>query len=552
MTEPLPPTVSAHLARATAFEAETQTNLLQLVLASMVEGVVVADSNGQFVLFNRAAEDILGVGLTDAPLEQWTAQYGCFLPDTVTPFPPHDLPLARALAGEPLVEGEIFIRHAGRPRGVWLSVNATPLRDAHGTVRGAVAAFRDNTRHKRAEQRLAAQYAVTRVLAEEATLAEATPRLLQAIGDAIGWEVGALWTVDEQIQQLRCLEVWQRAGVSADAFAVQTRAATVKCGEGLLGQVWEGRAPAYREDVTQEPLFYRAPAAAEDGLHGGCMFPIEFQNRFLAVLEFYTRQRHTPDEEARQLVGSLGSQIGQFLERKRSAEDLSRAAAELTRSNEELQQFAYVVSHDLREPLRMVAGFCRLLQRRYRGQLDKDADEFIQFAVDGTERMEKLITDLLAYSRVGTRGQTLAPTDANVVYEQALANLAAATAETGAVVTRDPLPTVEADPSQLGQLLQNLLANALKFHGPGTPRIHVTARRQGPQWLFSVADNGIGIEAADLERVFGVFERGHPRAQYPGTGIGLAICKRIVERHGGRIWAESTPGQGAVFYFTLA
>ncbi len=232
-------------------------------------------------------------------------------------------------------------------------------------------------------------------------------------------------------------------------------------------------------------------------------------------------------------------------------ETLRIQTAELVRSNRDLEQFAYVASHDLQEPLRMVSSYTQLLARRYKGRLDADADEFIAFAVDGAKRMQRLINDLLAYSRVGTRGEEFEPTDCTTALDQALLNLKAAVAESGAVVTRDPLPTVPADPRQFGQLLQNLVGNALKYHGHESPRVHVSAEQKGTEWVFSVRDNGIGIDPKYAERVFVLFQRLHNREQYSGTGIGLAICKKIVERHDGRIWVESQLGSGATFYFTI-
>ncbi len=238
-------------------------------------------------------------------------------------------------------------------------------------------------------------------------------------------------------------------------------------------------------------------------------------------------------------------------ERRRTEQRLAQYAGELARSNAELEQFAYVASHDLQEPLRMVASFTQLLARRYRGRLEKDADEFIGFAVDGATRMQALINDLLAYSRVGTRGKPFAPTDCGAVLQMALDNLARSVLESGAVITHDPLPTVWGDAVQLTQVFQNLIANAVKFRGQETPRIHVSAKRQGSQWVFAVRDNGIGIDPDQQERIFMIFQRLHHRSEYPGTGIGLAICKKILERHGGRIWVESKPDEGATFYFSL-
>ena len=234
-----------------------------------------------------------------------------------------------------------------------------------------------------------------------------------------------------------------------------------------------------------------------------------------------------------------------------SRKALEESIAELARSNADLQQFAYVASHDLKEPLRMVASYTQLLARRYKGKLDSDADEFIRYAVDGANRMQWLINDLLAYSRVTSQEQVFEEVDCTKVLEEVMSNLQLSIEESRAVVTHDPLPTVMADGGQLGQLFQNLIANAITFHGEEPPAVHVSAERKANEWLFSVRDNGVGLDPQYAERIFVIFQRLHDREEYPGTGIGLAICKKVVERHGGRIWVVSQVGQGATFYFTL-
>ena len=231
--------------------------------------------------------------------------------------------------------------------------------------------------------------------------------------------------------------------------------------------------------------------------------------------------------------------------------ELHRALAELHRSNQELEQFAYMVSHDLQEPLRMVASYTQLLERRYKNQLDANAREFIGYAVEGAERMQGFIQDILQYSRVGTHGRPFERLQVGHVVRQALDNLRVAIEEQGAQVVCGPLPDLDGDPVQLGQLFQNLIGNALKFSGPEPVRIEIAAAWREGVWEFVVRDNGIGIQPEDFERVFIIFQRLHARQEYQGSGIGLAICKRIVERHGGRIWVESEPGKGSAFYFTL-
>ena len=224
---------------------------------------------------------------------------------------------------------------------------------------------------------------------------------------------------------------------------------------------------------------------------------------------------------------------------------------ELRRSNADLEQFAYVASHDLQEPLRMVASYMQLLDRRYGDKLGQDAQDFIGFAVDGAQRMQRLIDDLLAYSRIGIRGVPFEPTDSEVAFNRAMGNLEVSIEETGADVTHEPLPTVIGDSGQLVQLFQNLIGNGIKFSGSDVPEVRVDAVPVEAGWQFSVSDNGIGIDSQYSERIFELFRRLHGRDEYPGTGIGLAICKKIVQRHGGTISVASEPGMGSTFYFTL-
>jgi light-regulated signal transduction histidine kinase (bacteriophytochrome) len=232
-------------------------------------------------------------------------------------------------------------------------------------------------------------------------------------------------------------------------------------------------------------------------------------------------------------------------------QELNAASAELTRSNAELQQFAYVASHDLQEPLRAVAGCVQLLQERLRGNLDATGDQLIGHVVDGATRMQTLIDDLLTLSRVGTGGRPFTSTDLNLVLNDVRSNLQVRIQETGASIHSERMPTLAADPAQMCQLFQNLISNGMKFRGEQPPVIQVSAERKEEEWQFAIKDNGIGIEPQYFERIFLLFQRLHTRREYPGTGIGLTICKKIVERHGGRIWVESVPQEGSTFFFTI-
>jgi PAS domain S-box-containing protein len=259
-------------------------------------------------------------------------------------------------------------------------------------------------------------------------------------------------------------------------------------------------------------------------------------------------------QHVRDATGKIVLSVGMVLditERKQAEEELKKLAEDLKRSNDDLQQFAHAASHDLQEPLRTVAGFIKLLEKRYKDKLDEKAHEFIDYTIDGVKRMQMLIEDFLEYSRVGTKGGIFKPTNCSVALEQAIYNLHAAIEGSGTKLTYDLLPTVMADTSQVSSLFQNLIGNAIKFRGDKRPEIHISAEKEVNNWIFSARDNGIGIDPKFVERIFMVFQRLHTRQEYEGTGIGLAICKKIVESHGGHIWVKSELGKGATFYFTL-
>jgi PAS domain S-box-containing protein len=315
----------------------------------------------------------------------------------------------------------------------------------------------------------------------------------------------------------------------------------------LLGQKMSNIVPAgFPERLVADSL-----RSAEDALAQQIGTGIELTARRKDGSEFPIEIMLSPLESADGVL--VTAAIRDITARKSSEAQLLEKVKELKRSNEELQQFAYIASHDLQEPLRMVASYTALLARRYRGKLDSDADDFIAFAVDGASRMQLLIRDLLAYSRVGSKGKELADTSSESALQQAIRNLRGAIEGSGALVTHDALPSVMADEMQLTQLFQNLVGNAIKYRRAGVPRVHITAvPKDASKWMFSVQDNGLGIEPQFFEKIFGVFQRLHKREEFDGTGIGLAICKKIVERHGGAISVESIFGEGSTFHFPLA
>ena len=384
--------------------------------------------------------------------------------------------------------------------------NAAVYRDESGAVIGVFAAARDVTEHKRAEE------AVRRAGAYNRSLLEASLDPLVTI--------------------------------SADGKITDVNAAT----ERVTGRSREALVGTDFSDYFTEPE--QARAGYKQVFREGSVqdYPLEVRRRDGHVTPVLYNAAVYRDES--------GAVIGVFAaardvtERKRAEEALAARTEELARSNAELERFAYVASHDLQEPLRMVSSYVQLLARRYQGKLDSDADDFIGFAVDGAGRMQRLITDLLAFSRVGRHDKGFEPISLDTALDQALINLQVAIEESGAVLTREPLPMVLGDTTQMVQVFQNLVGNAIKFRGKEPPRVHVSVRRHAGEWRISVRDNGIGVDGQYQERIFIIFQRLHG-SEYPGTGIGLPIARKIVERHGGRIRVESEPGKGSTFFFTM-
>lgn len=619
-------------------ELRRQKGILQSILDSMTEGVVVADEQGRFILFNKMAEKILGLGIIEALPDEWTQTYGVFLPDGVTPLPNDRLPLMRAIRGETSDQVEMFVRNAKIPQGVYISVSGAPLLDELGTNKGGVAVFRDITIQKRAEQRLRSSEALYHSLIEslpvkifrkdlEGRFTFGNEKFCQTLDRSLEEIIGktdydyypkeladkyrrddrhvvATGTIFEDIEEHQ-----DPGGALAFVHVLKTRMFDANNQiVGVQGLFWDITAQKHAEDrlARERDLLH----TLMDNIPDTVYFK-DLDSRFRRINKAQaqtlgvsspgdaigkTEFDFFPTEQARSsfadeqkilktgqsLIGKIekiahadgqihwvlttkvpirasdGNLTGLFgisrdiTELEHTRMGLEKSAEELKRSNTELEQFAHVASHDLQEPLRMVASYLQLLERRYKDQLDQDAREFIQYAVDGANRMRDLIAALLAFSRVGTRTQPFERFDCQKVMHRVLTNLLMTIDESRASVTHDPLPLLLGDPVQIEQLLQNLVANAIKYcKKTEPPSVHVSATRAGNQWVFSVRDNGIGIDPEHHERIFVIFQRLHSWSEYSGTGIGLAICKRIVERHGGRIWVESQLGKGSTFFFTI-
>jgi PAS domain S-box-containing protein len=429
----------------------------------------------------------------------------------------------------------------------WMEASVYPLE------RGITVYTRDITEKKRAEQlrdRLSAHAALRADVSLALSSSRDSSSVLQLCCEAVvrhlDVALARVWTVEEG-----CESLLLRASAGGPQLAVSDSSSQGQSPPAQLDveRIARRRVPHVSGEIASDERFSDREWAAREGFSAFAGHPLLVDERLVGVLALFARQALPDDTQV--ALAALADTLAQGVLRRRAEQALEERVKELARSNAELEQFAYVASHDLQEPLRMVASYNQLLARRYKGKLDADADEFIGFTVEGVTRMQRLINDLLAYSRVGTRAGELAEVDAGAALSVALRALSRTIEEQGARVSADPLPRVRVDEGQLVQLFQNLIANAIKFHGQDVPAVHVSARELPDSWVLCVRDNGIGIDAAYHERIFVIFQRLHARELYPGTGIGLAICKKIVERHGGEIWVESEVGKGSRFSFSL-
>jgi PAS domain S-box-containing protein len=497
---------TAHLEQAMAvqerYAALLRTQYALLDLAR--DAILVRELDGRIIFWNDGATRLYGWTRQEALGQASRALLGTVFPDSLAA-------VLATLRQTGAWEGELVHTTRTGARVTVLSRWALE-RDATGAPRAALEINTDITARKATEAALLASEARFR------DLLEAAPDAIVTVDPA-----GRMVLVNAQTERL--------FGYDRDALLGQPV-------EHLLPARFRAAHQRHRENYAADPR--PRPMGAGLTLVGrrqdGSEFPVEISLSPLARAE------------GPLVIASIRDvTVSQVATRQ-----LRATAAELARSNRDLEEFAYVASHDLQEPLRMVASYTQLLARHYRGRLDADADEFIGYAVDGAQRMQQLIQALLVYARVGSRGGAFAPVALTPLIQAVLADLATAVAESGATVTTEPLPTVWGDATQLRQLFQNLLGNALKYRRPGVPPVvAIAATPAGAWWQFTVRDNGIGIAPADAERIFGLFQRLHSQAEFAGSGIGLAVCRRIVERHGGRIWVTSAQGNGATIHVSL-
>ncbi len=533
-------------------ETETEKSRLEAVMDVLPVGVAIVDERGGRVRSNHVFEEVWGGSPPPAhSIEDYPA-YKAWWADTGKPVEPGEWASALAVRDGKTVVGQILEIERFDGKRAFVANSAAPIVDADGRIAGSAVAIFDITERKLVEEALRRSNTRLEILSETAAqLLEAEDP--QQIVNSLCEQVMGFLDCQVFFNYL-VVEEEGRLHLNAYAGIPEETARQIEWlgfGTAVCGCAARDACRIVAEDIPKTPD-PRTEMVRSFGIDAYACHPLMSQNKVIGTLSFGTRTRPRFTAEELEVMKVVADQVSIALERKWAMTALKQTAAELARSNEDLDQFASVASHDLQEPLRTVGGFVQLLEKEYRGKLDAQGDEYISFVVEGVGRMQALIKDLLAYARVSARGAEPGLVKVGDALRHALDSTAVAIGESDAIITQDEMPVVCADVGQLSQLFQNLIGNAIKFHRPGQrPDIHVGAARRPDGWLFSVRDNGIGIAEKDFDRVFQIFQRLHTREKYSGTGMGLAICKRIVDRHGGRIWVESQPGKGSTFFFTI-
>lgn len=436
---------------------------------------------------------------------------------------------------------------------VWIAWTNKVVLDQRGQVVEILSIGTDITDRKRAEEAIRLNVDRMRTLLSlnqmfDAPIKEITDFAMEAAVRLTGSALGYVAFVNED-ESVLTMQSWSKSAMTECRIADKPLVYPMET-TGLWGEAVRQRKAIITNDYASSSPLKRGYPDGHVTIRRHMNIPIFSGSRIVVVAGVGNKEQTYDEADGRQLT-LLMDGMWRHIERRNAMEAIRKVNEDLRRSNRDLEQFAYVASHDLQEPLRMVTSYMDLLETKYKGKLDKDADQFIAFAVEGAHRMKQLINDLLAYSRITSRGKEPRLVSVQAAFDRAMADLRGVIAEAGAQVTHDPLPAVMGDETQLTQLLTNLFSNAIKFRGDQPPSAHLGVCKEEVEWIFGVRDNGIGIAPAAFERIFQVFQRLHTREKYPGSGIGLAICKRIVERHGGRIWVESQVGHGSTFFFSL-
>ncbi len=400
-------------------------------------------------------------------------------------------------------------------------------------------------------RRLETQFAVTKILVNSPSLENAIPDLLKEICKGMDWEIGELWLPDQNTKKLRFAGCSSLCSIGENAIREHSQNMHIAIRHGTPGIVWQTKGPLWIEDVRHDAHFMRQPMAKSLGLGGSLAFPILTHGEVAGVMVFFVREARAVDKWITDIMTDIGQQIGLFMDRKKKEQTIALYVEQLERTNQELVQFSHVASHDLKQPLRTMITFLQLIGVRHQKELSGECRKLFSHVVDSSRRMAALVDELLKYAELGGPGRPHAIINCNKVVKRILTDLRKDIQEAEVRISCGKLPRLKANERQFSQVIQNLLSNAIKYQNGNAPEISISAEERKTEWVFTVQDNGIGVAAENLKAIFLPFKRLHGHETYSGTGIGLAICEKIVAQHGGRIWVESALGVGSQFHFAI-